>query len=98
MSSQSIHKFAISMGHDARVKMPLGATVVRVGTEPSSTEPGVWALVDPDALETEERKFGVYGTYGRVPNWWTYRGSFQGQDGQVWHVFEENLSSREQEP
>lgn len=87
---KSVYKYQIDMTSDVRVKMPEGATVVAVGLD-GHREPCVWALVDPDAPAIVERKFGVYGTGGRVPDFCEYVGTFFTLPF-VWHVFEEKQS------
>lgn len=87
---QTVYKYPISMTADVRVMMPEGAKVVAVDVD-GNGEPCVWALVNPDAPATVERKFGVYGTGGRVPDFCEYVGTFFALP-YVWHVFEEKQS------
>lgn len=87
LNAQTVYKYRISMTADIRVMMPKGATVVAVGLD-GDREACVWALVEPDAPATVERKFGVYGTGGRVPDLWNYCGTFFTLP-YVWHVFED---------
>ena len=87
---KTVYKYQISMTADVRVMMPEGATVVAVNLD-HSREPCVWAVVDPSAPATVERKFGVYGTGGQVPDFWEYVGTFFALPW-VWHVFEEKQS------
>jgi hypothetical protein len=88
--TQTVYKYPISFQEDRRVGMPEGAVVVAVGLD-GNGEPCVWALVDPDKpVVAPMRKFGIYGTGGRVPDFWEYRGTFF-QLPFVWHVFEEKL-------
>jgi hypothetical protein len=87
---QTVYKYPISMQADVRVMMPEDATVIAVGIDGTGS-PCVWALVDPDAPATVERKFGVYGTGGRIPDFWEFRGTFFTLP-YVWHVFEEKRS------
>lgn len=87
--TQAIHKFPISMTSDRRIMMPYGAKVTAVGLD-GSGEPCVWALVDPNAVPTIERKFGIYGTGGQVPDFCEFVGTFFTLP-YVWHVFEEKM-------
>ncbi len=85
-ASQTIYKYPISLSSDVRVKIPLAALIVQVGLDGEGV-PCVWALCNPDEIIKQERQFGIYGTGGRVPLFWTYVGTFHDLPA-VWHVFE----------
>jgi hypothetical protein len=87
VTMQTVFKYPISMTSDVRLNMPEDAKIVQVGLDNTET-PCVWALVDPDAMPTVKRKFGIYGTGGRVPDNCAFVDTFF-QMPFVWHVFEE---------
>jgi hypothetical protein len=82
----TVWKFAFEIEDVLRVQMPIGASVVHVGCDPSGV-PCFWALVLPKAA-TEIRTFQLRGTGERVGDeCGAHVGSFV-QGPFVWHVFE----------
>lgn len=67
--------------------MPKGTTILCVQMQ--TTVPTIWALVDTEQMETERRRFRIYGTGREIPS---ESGIYIGtvQNGPfVWHIFEE---------
>jgi hypothetical protein len=88
---KTVYKYQLSFREDVTLLMPKSAVIVAVGCD-GIGQPCVWAEVDFNRLhETQQRKFGVYGTGGHVPDFWEYRGTFFAMP-YVWHVFEEKPS------
>lgn len=85
---KTIWKFALPCVDEAFVSMPVGAQILCVQTQINN--PCLWAVVDPDALTKEVRRFNIYGTGHEIegePG--TYIGTFQLAGGTlVFHVFE----------
>lgn len=67
--------------------MPVGAEIICLDKQRGA--PQIWALLDPDTAEREQRHFIIVGTGGRIPDKTTYIGSWQMSEGNlVWHLFE----------
>lgn len=72
---------------DFSVSMPVGAKIVYLAKQ--NGLPQLWALVNPEEVDREERHFFIAGTGKAMPHWMTYIDSWQMQDGQlIWHLFE----------
>lgn len=86
---KTTHKYAIDPAFDT-VEMPKGAKVLTVQTQ--DNKPFIWALVDANAREFEERKFVPYGTGHLLPDEpGTYIGTFQLNGGSlVFHLFDQS--------
>jgi len=83
---QSIWKFSLNVCGSQSISMPKGAKILTVQQQFDS--PVLWAIVDPDQGDFEQREIRIYGTgshYESIPG--EYICTFQ-QNGFVWHVFE----------
>ena len=83
MSHRAIWKFPLT---GEAVDMPIGSSILAVQDQRGI--PTLWALVDPHAAATEERRFVIMPT-GRVfqINGKRHIGTYQ-QGPFVWHLFE----------
>ena len=84
--------FKYPIGDDYSI-MPVGAQIL------SAQEQGgiltLWAIVDDDVLEHEQRRIIVLGTGFDVPHYLSkdnFISTVQAHDGLVWHIFEHNPS------
>jgi hypothetical protein len=59
-----VFKYDLPLFDNVAIHMPLGAQVVKVGTQKG--RPFVWALVDPDA-DIVPHRFALYGTGSDIP-------------------------------
>lgn len=86
-----IWKFPVKIEDQFSLDMPQGARVLCVQTQGDSSEPFVWAEVNPDA-EKESRKFRLFGTGHPMEageDWLEYIGTFQIRGGAiVFHLYE----------
>ena len=75
-------------GERFSIKMPRGAQVLTVQLQ--NGVPCIWAFVDPDCEQMDERVFYVFGTGREIDvNDITYVGTYQFY-GYVWHLFLHN--------
>ena len=85
---RQIWKFAIG-STVPKISMPRGAEILTVQVQHGV--PTIWALVDTDAPKVN-RLVRVYGTGWDLPKHVLgerYIGTWQQDDGLVWHLFEE---------
>lgn len=82
---KTIYKYTVSV-YTPRVRVPAGATVLFVGTDPGNGYPAIWMELDPEA-EYEDRYYTFIGTGHDVPVGGRYIGSTI-SDPFVWHVYE----------
>lgn len=57
---KTIWKFPLKSEDYQRIKMPFGAEILSVQTQ--NETPCIWALVNPQENEIEERRFELFGT------------------------------------
>jgi hypothetical protein len=73
--------------------MPKGAEILTIQTDEKNNHPTIWAMVDPNETEQEERNFELFGTGHEIPFDMgierKYIGTYQYQNGEfVGHIFE----------
>lgn len=57
MKKQAVYKYALQGNYINSVVMPVGAQILSVGHQPNLNQISIWALVDIEEKETEERGF-----------------------------------------
>jgi hypothetical protein len=81
---KTIFKYALD-SQDCTLQLPKGAEILTVGLKNGS--PSLWALVNPNTSELEERHICIVGTEWQVEDTMKYITTYM--DGYfVWHVFE----------
>ncbi len=94
--SKTIWKYStIEYGFDKKfsIVMPFGAEILTIQTDEKNNHPTIWAMVDPEEKEKEERYFELFGTGHEIPEDMgierKYIGTYQYQRGAfVGHIFE----------
>ncbi len=83
-----IYKYPLALTDRQTVRVPLGALVLSVAEQAGRL--CLWAVVDADEKETEERVIFVVGTGNPLPeDFGAFVGTVVTADGAlVWHVFE----------
>jgi hypothetical protein len=82
---KQIWKFPIGNEAQATIKMPIGASILRIAVQKDSGL-CIWAFVDPE-LALEDRSFKLFGTGHNVPGNFAYVGTVD-EGPFVWHLFE----------
>lgn len=84
---QTIYKYAVSIGPDQVLWIPHDAELIHFGDQAGVLN--IWVRMD-DSEPKLDRKIHVVGTGYPLPERLIkHVGSVQGQDGLVWHAFEE---------
>jgi len=94
--NKTIWKYStIENGFDKNfsIIMPKGAEILTIQTDEKNSHPTIWAMVDPEETEMEERNFELFGTgheiYFDMGIERKYIGTYQYQKGEfVGHIFE----------
>lgn len=85
-----IYKYPLVIEDEQNISMPLGAELLTV--ELQHGRPCLWAIVDEEQPNTEDRKLLIIGTGNPMPKVGKYLATFQsmgnGGFSFVWHVFE----------
>jgi hypothetical protein len=73
--------------------MPIGAEILTIQRDEKNNHPTIWAMVDPNEVEKEERHFELFGTGHNITfdmgTERKYIGTYQYQNGAfVGHIFE----------
>ncbi len=87
-NTRVIYKYPIEQLPEVVVRIPKGASILTVQAQ--FEQPCVWALVDPEEIETENFLFRTYGTGNKfeLTANHTYIGTYQLRDGElIYHVF-----------
>jgi len=86
---KTIWKFPLRVTDSQRIEMPRGAEILTAQTQ--NGQGYLWALVDPEAVDTEMRTIEIHGTGNPILEGNNrerrYVATFQ-QLAFVWHVFE----------
>ena len=86
---KTIYKYDLQVGAgEFTTLLPKDAEILSVQTQYGN--PKLWVIVDPDTGLHEERRIVVIGTGWGVPDGMgrsEYVGTYQTEDGFVWHVF-----------
>ena len=69
-----------------KLTMPVGAVIIEFANQDG--RPCIWAQLDHDELEDEERSFTLVGTGRAIPDGATYIGTIHIPGPLVWHLFE----------
>ena len=89
---RTIHKFQLEMADQQVVVMPTGADIIAVDKQRGHEGLMVWAIVDTEGTETEERSFAIHGTGHPIvddASGGTHIGTVLAENGAlVWHVFD----------
>jgi len=86
---RTIWKFKIQTIDEQQIAMPFGAQILCVQIQ--NAEPYIWALIEDDSNQREERWIEVFGTGNPIGNASErkYIGTYQLDNGNlVFHVFE----------
>ncbi len=90
MAKRIIYKYKLEIADVQQILMPKGADILTIQVQNGT--PCLWAMVDPDAAETEQRTFGMLATgHSTMPNGIenVYLGTIQLHGGVlVYHCFE----------
>ncbi len=88
MKNKAIFKYDLEGGGSyGKIMLPVGAEILSAQMQGQS--PVMWALVDPEELNTEARRFHTIGTgHHHDFSGMGYIGTYQ-DGGLVWHVFED---------
>jgi hypothetical protein len=83
---KTIHKYPL-ISQDCTLTLPAGAEILTVKLQ--NEKPTLWAVVNPNTSEVEERHICIIGTGWQVEDNMEYITTYL--DGYfVWHVFELN--------
>jgi len=89
-----IFKYYIETTDETTISLPKGARILTAQVHPVSNGIYIWALVDPDEEEIEDRTIQIYGTGHSIPEHYypdqlIYINTVQLHLGQlVFHIFE----------
>jgi hypothetical protein len=94
--NRTIWKYStIEYGFDKNftIIMPKGAEILTIQRDEKNNHPTIWAMVDPNEKEQEERDFELFGTGHEISFDMgierKYIGTYQYQNGEfVGHIFE----------
>lgn len=92
MRSKAIYKYPFAMDGEHVIEIPVGSSILHVGTDPTGVE-CLWALVDRDDKPVTH-KLHILGTgheYPKGVNLEHLRTVIEGSF--VWHVFIERISA-----
>ena len=81
-----IHRYTI-LPQQSKIRLPRGATIIRVGWSKMHDSASLWAVVNPISPD-HEYTAAVLPTGENIPNsYLEYAGSFETPEGLVFHLF-----------
>lgn len=92
---KKVFKYSMDFGDTPTVWLPKGAKILMANEQNNSIKYNkklyLWAVIDTDEKETEERKFRIAGTghpLGEMYNLKPISTIFTEGDSLIWHIFE----------